>query len=89
MKIITLLTITNILDFTLMKFTMLFIKCFPGGSDGKESVCNGGDSGSIPGLGDFLEKEMATHPSILAWRSPWAEKPGGLQSMGSQRAGQD
>ena len=53
MKIITLLTITNILDFTLMKFTMLFIKCFPGGSDGKESACNVGDLGSIPGSGRF------------------------------------
>ena len=36
-----------------------------------------------------LEKGMATHNSILAWRIPWTEGPGGLQSMGSQRAGQD
>ena len=35
------------------------------------------------------EKEMATHSSILAWRIPWTEEPGGLQSMGSQRVGQD
>ena len=34
---------------------------------------------------DPLEKEMATHSSILAWRIPWTEEPGGLQSMGSQR----
>ena len=34
---------------------------------------------------DPLEKEMATHSSILAWRIPWTQKPGGLQSMGSQR----
>ena len=34
---------------------------------------------------DPLEKGMATHSSILAWRIPWTEKPGGLQSMGSQR----
>ena len=34
-----------------------------------------------------LEKEMATHSSILAWRIPWTEEPGGLQSMGSQRVG--
>ena len=34
---------------------------------------------------DPLEEEMATHSGILAWRSPWTEKPGGLQSMGSQR----
>ena len=38
---------------------------------------------------DPLEKEMATHSSILAWRTPWTEKPGGLQSMGSQRLGHD
>ena len=37
---------------------------------------------------DPLEKEKATHSSILAWRIPWTEEPGGLQSMGSQRAGQ-
>ena len=35
------------------------------------------------------EKEMATHSSILAWRIPWTEEPGGLQSTGSQRAGYD
>ena len=38
---------------------------------------------------DPLEKEMATHSSILAWRIPWTEEPGGLQSMGSQRVGYD
>ena len=36
-----------------------------------------------------LEKELATHSSILAWRIPWMEKPGGLRSMGSQRVGHD
>ena len=39
------------------------------------------------GQEDPLEKEMATHSSILAWRIPWMEEPGGLQSMGSQRVG--
>ena len=34
-----------------------------------------------------MEKEMATHSSILAWETPWTEEPGGLQSMGSQRVG--
>ena len=34
---------------------------------------------------DPLEEEMATHPSILAWKIPWTEEPGGLQSMGLQR----
>ena len=38
---------------------------------------------------DPLEKEMATHSSILAWTIPWMEKPGGLQSTGSQRVGHD
>ena len=38
---------------------------------------------------DPLEEEMATHSSILAWRIPWTEEPGGLQSMGSQRVGHD
>ena len=41
------------------------------------------------GWEDPLEKEMATHSSILAWRIPWTEKPGGLLSMGSQRMGHD
>ena len=41
------------------------------------------------GWQDPLEKEMATHFSILAWKIPWTEEPGGLQSMGSQRMGQD
>ena len=39
------------------------------------------------GWEDPLEKGMATHSSILAWRIPWTEEPGGLQSMGSQRVG--
>ena len=38
---------------------------------------------------DPLEKEMATHSSVLAWRIPWSEEPGGLQSMGSQRVRHD
>ena len=38
---------------------------------------------------DPLEKETVTHSSILAWKTPWTEEPGGLQSMGSQRVGHD
>ena len=57
---------------------------FSGGSVGKESACNAGDPGSVPGWGRSLEKKMATHSSILAWR-PWTEEPDGLQSIGSQR----
>ena len=45
------------------------------------------DSGLIPGFGDPLEEKTATHSSILAWKIPWTEKPGGLQSMRSQRVG--
>ena len=38
------------------------------------------------GLEDSLEKEIATHSNILAWKIPWTEEPGGLQSMGSQES---
>ena len=56
----------------------------------KESTCSAGDPGSIPGLGRSPgKKEMATHSSILAWKIPWMEEPGRLQSMGSQRIGHD
>ena len=59
-------------------------------SDCKESACNTGDLGSIPGSGeDPLEKETATHSSVLAWRIPWIEDFGRLQSVGSQRIGHD
>ena len=56
----------------------------------KASAYNAGDLGSIPGLGRSpgVEKEMATHSSTLAWKIPWMEEPGRLQSMGSQRVGQ-
>ena len=102
---------------------------FPHDSVGKESACNAGDPGSIPGSGrspgegigyllqyswaslmaqlvknlpamqkirdrylggeDPLEEGMATHSSILAWRIPWTEEPGGLQSMRLQRVRHD
>ena len=58
---------------------------WPGGSDGKELACNAGDLDSVPGSGNPLEKGMATHFSILAWRILWAEEHGGLPSMESQR----
>ena len=60
---------------------LLFLQ---GGSDGKESACTVGGLGLIPGSEDPLEKGMATHSSILAWRIPWIKEPGRLQSMGSQ-----
>ena len=62
---------------------------FPGDSDGKESACSAGDLGSFLGREDPLEKGMATHSSILAWRILQTEEPGGLQSMGSQRIRHD
>ena len=108
---------------------MFLLTGFPDSSIGKESACNSGDPGSIPGSGgsagegigyplqyswaslvahtvkclsttwetwvrslgqeDFLEKEMATHSSIRAWKIPWMEEPEGLQSTGSQRVGHD
>ena len=55
----------------------------------KASAYNEGDLGSIPGWGRSLEKEMATHSSILAWKIPWTEEPDKLQSMGSQRVRHD
>ena len=48
------------------------------------SACNAGDLGSIPGLGRAPGGGHDNPLSILAWRIPWTEEPGGLQSMGSQ-----
>ena len=65
---------------------------FPDGSAAKESACSAGDTGDtglIPGSGRSLEEEMAPHSSILAWRIPRTEEPGGLQSMGLQRVRHD
>ena len=64
---------------------------FPG-DVGVKNPTNAGDIRECrfdPGREDPLEKEMATHSSILAWKIPWTEEPGGLQSMGSRRVGQD
>ena len=62
---------------------------FPIGSVVKNLPTNEGNVGLSPRLGRSLEKEMATHSSILGWKIPWTEEPGGLQSMGSQRVGHD
>ena len=62
---------------------------FPGDSVVKNIPANAGDTGSIPGWGRSLKKKMTTHSSILAWEIPWREKPGRLQSMGSQRVVHD
>ena len=60
---------------------------FPGGSDGKVSVYNAEDLGSIPGSGKSPGEGNATHSSILAWRIPWTGERGGLPSVGSHRVG--
>ena len=64
-------------------FLKIQTRGFPDGW-GKESACNAGDMGSIPGSEDLLEEGMATHSSILAWQTAWTEEAGGLQSTGSQ-----
>ena len=53
---------------------------------GKESTCNAGDMVQSLGGEDPLEKEMATHSSILAWETPWTEEAVGLQLTGSQNS---
>ena len=57
---------------------------FPDGSMVENLPANAGEAHSILGQDDPLEKEMATHSGILAWRIPWTEEPGGLQSAESQ-----
>ena len=56
----------------------------PGGSDGKESACSVADSGSVLGLGRSPGEGIGNPLQYLAWRIPWTEEPGSLQSLGSQ-----
>ena len=66
------------------------IRAIPGHISGKEPACQCRRRrvmGLIPSWEDVLEEGITTHSSILAWEIPWTEKPGGLQSMGSQRVG--
>ena len=65
-------------------YTITMCLGFPGGSVVKNPPTNAGDAGSIPGLKRAPRVEVATHSSILAWKIPWTEQHGGLQSMGSQ-----
>ena len=62
---------------------------FPGDSDGKEFTCNAGELGLIPELGRCPGEGKGNPFQFLAWRIPWTEEPGGLQSMGSQRVRHD
>ena len=67
---------------------LLWANDFPGGAVVKNLPVNVGDTGdvdSVPGSGRSLEEGMATHSSILAWRTPWTEELGRLQSIVSQR----
>ena len=64
-------------------------KGLPWWLSGKESACNVKDQGSIPGLGRSPGEGNNTHPGILAWRIPWTEEPGRLQSVGSQSVRHD
>ena len=68
----------------MLLYLLPLFKGFPGGSVSKESACIAGDPDSILEWENPLEKEMATYSSILAWKITWTDKPGGLQSMGSQ-----
>ena len=67
----------------------IYYSGFPGGTSGKESICQcrRHKEAQVWSLvwEDPLEEGIATHSSILAWRIPWTEEPGGLQSKGSQR----
>ena len=71
---------------------MNMMKGFPGGTSGKESACQCGDARTLVwslGWQDPMEKEMATHCSILSWKIPCTQEPGMLQSMGLQRVGRN
>ena len=68
----------------------LFVKIsdslgFPGGAVVKNPPANAGDMDLIPGLGRFPGEGNGNHSSILAWKIPWTDEPGGLQSMGLQK----
>ena len=79
-------SVTSLCLFTL--FMGFSRKDFPGVSDGEASAYN--VETWVQSLGqEDLEKEMATHSSILAWKIPWTEEPGKLQSVGSQRVRHD
>ena len=71
-------------------FLNIFTHAFPGGAVVKNPPANAGDARNIglsPGSGGSPGVGNATHSGILAWKIPWTEEPGGLQSMGAQRVG--
>ena len=72
-----------------IRFCQSYNSGFPSSSDSKESACNAGDPGSIPGLGKSPGEGNATPSSIRDWRIPCTEEPGGLQCIVLQREGQN
>ena len=80
---------TKLLGICVLFFTsyQVVLMGFPGGSDGNRICVQCRKPGFNPGGEDPLEKGMATHSIILAWRIPWTEEPGKLQSTGLQRVG--
>ena len=76
-------------DFGIDHLVMSMCRDFPGGSDSKEYICNQETWLWSLGQEDSLEKGMAPYSSILAWRIPWTEEPGGLESKGLQRVVDD
>ena len=74
--------ILNIVLCAIFILVYLFLYDFPGGSDGKASVYNAETQVQSLGREDPLEKEMAIHSTTIAWKIPWTEEPGRLQSMG-------
>ena len=71
--------------FSVFKVSMVSgVKGLPWSLSGKQSACNAGYPGSIPGFGRSHENGIATRSRILAWRIPWTKEPGGLPSMGLQ-----
>ena len=71
--------------------TYIHIYGLPRGLSSKETTCQSRQKTQVPSLGreDPVEKEMATRSSILAWKIPWTEEPGGLQAIGSHGVGHD
>ena len=76
-------------DLSPSSFDSTYCDClgFPDDTVVKNTPVSAGDTGLTPHHKDPLEEEMATHSSILAWKIPWTEDPGRLQSVGSQTVG--
>ena len=72
---------------TFILYLLVFIQGFPGGFDGKESICNVGNQGLIPGLGRSSGEGNSNPFQDSCLENPWTEEPGRLQCMGQQRVG--